>query len=270
MCPRSTEPADPLAFEPVPVRHRRDGWTPEKQREYVEALADTGLRREAAARVGMTEQSASRLRRRADARAFDLACEAALPHGARRLHAIAWERAIEGTVKGHYYHGELKSEERVYDNRLLIYLLGKTQHLVEPSRESWRVARDWEGWMEAIEQDASPPPGPGEGLPDIEVWQESGDGSWWTRFFPPAGFDGEAEGRPGSYEYRRRLSEAEQAVVDEWKSADAAEEEARRDDYFGFEGGSASFPMGAEPTNLSPGLSGSTSPAAASMEPPYE
>jgi hypothetical protein len=34
---------DLLAFEPVPLRHRHDGLTPQKQREYVEALADTGI-----------------------------------------------------------------------------------------------------------------------------------------------------------------------------------------------------------------------------------
>jgi len=38
------EPASsPALFDPVPVRYRRDGWTPEKQREFVEALADTAL-----------------------------------------------------------------------------------------------------------------------------------------------------------------------------------------------------------------------------------
>jgi hypothetical protein len=63
---------DPFDFDPVPVRARHDGWTPKKQRLYVEGLADTGCASEAAARVGMTEQSANRLRRRPDARGSTL------------------------------------------------------------------------------------------------------------------------------------------------------------------------------------------------------
>jgi hypothetical protein len=240
-------------FNPVPVRYRRDGWTPEKQREFVEALADTGLIREAAARVGMTEQSVSRLRRRPDARAFDLACEAVLRPAARRLHAIAWERAIEGTIRRHYYHGELKAEERVYDNRLLIYLLGKTQALVEPRPEATGVEDNWEGWMEAIEQGlpeppvlseaegATPDPDPEDAFDGSHVWQNM-DGTWWTRFPPPAAFEGMEEGELGAPGYRRTLSAQEQAVVDAGEAEEAAKERALRDRYFGFEGGEFSSP----------------------------
>jgi hypothetical protein len=240
-----TGEAEAYPFDPVPVRHRRDGWTPEKQREFVEALADTGLIREAAARVGMTEQSVSRLRRRPDARAFDLVCEAALRPGARRLHAIAWERAIEGTIRRHYYHGELKAEERVYDNRLLVYLLGKTQAMVEPDPETKRVERDWEGWMEAIEQGLPEPPAPEAGPEDefdgSEVWQNM-DGTWWTRFPPPADFQGIEDGEPGRRGYRRTLSEQEQAVAEAIEAEAAPDEHALRDRYFGFEGGRFSSP----------------------------
>lgn len=146
------------SFEPVPVRARSDGWTPQKQREFIEALADTGLVREAAARVGMTEQSASRLRRRADAAAFDIAWEAALRQGARRLHSVAWERAIEGTVKPYFYQGEMKCEVRVFDNRLLAYLLGRTNAHRAPMSEADRALDDWEGWMKMIERGEPPPP----------------------------------------------------------------------------------------------------------------
>jgi hypothetical protein len=244
LVPQSGE-AGAYPFNPVPVRYRRDGWTPEKQREFVEALADTGLIREAAARVGMTEQSVSRLRRRADARAFDLACEAVIRPGARRLHAIAWERAIEGTIRRHYYHGELKAEERVHDNRLLVYLLGKTQALVEPRPEAERVEDDWEGWMKAIEQGLpeppTPEPDPEDEFDGSEVWQNM-DGTWWTRFPPPAGFQGIEDGEPGHRGYRRMLSEQEQAAVEADEAEAAPDEHALRDRYFGFEGGRFSSP----------------------------
>ncbi len=253
----------PPTFEPVALRYRQDGLTPEKQRDYVEALADSGLVREAAARVGVSEQSVNRLRRRADAKSFNLACDAARRIGARRLHAIAWERAIEGTVKQHFYHGELKGEERVHDNRLLIHLLGKTEHLLaEPDEEARAVAGNWEPFVEALEQGLPPPvlsetesfagsaePDADEdeeeddepGFGGVEVWQA--EGSWWTEFPPPAGFDGEEEGEPGDYDYKRRLTDAEQAVIDEDERSEREEEiarqSARRDLYFGFDGDAA-------------------------------
>ncbi|HEY5712753.1 MAG TPA: hypothetical protein VIT38_12745 [Allosphingosinicella sp.] len=153
--PTASESPD---FDPVTLRDRSDGWTPRKQREFIEALADTGLVREAAARVGMTEQSASRLRRRADAGAFDIAWDAALRQGAARLRAIAWERAIEGTIKHYFYQGEIRSEVRIFDNRLLIYLLGRTNEHRAPEREAERALGDWEGWMAMIERGDPPPP----------------------------------------------------------------------------------------------------------------
>ena len=253
----TNEPASPdhpahdgFDFDPVPLRYRHDGLTPAKQREYVEALADSGVAREAAARVNVSEQAINRIRRRADARSFDLACEAALRFAARRIRSIAFERAIEGTIKRHYYHGELKSEERVYDNRLLVYLLGKLDRQLEPPAEAEAIADNWEPWMEAIEQGLpAPVPSNDNGTEEdeeaalcdrIEVWQTNG--AWWTEFPPPAGFDGTEEGEPGSSGYQRALSAAELAVVE----ADEAEERAqriaedivRRDLHFGFEGGS--------------------------------
>lgn len=244
-------------FDPVPLRHRRDGLTPERQREYVEALADTGVARAAAARIGISEQAVNRVRRRADARAFDLACEGAMRHGARRLRAIAFERAIEGTVKRHYWHGQVASEERVYDNRLLVYLLGKTAHLLDEPEEAKAVAAHWEPWVEAIEQGAPPPvlsavegpvlnadpePDADEDFEDgalfdgSEVW-ETAEG-WWTCFPPPDGFDGEQAGAPGDPDYKRRLTPAEEAVIEaelsESAALDLALEARRRDLYFGF------------------------------------
>jgi hypothetical protein len=245
-------------FDPVPLRYRWDGLTPQKQRDYVEALADCGIAREAAARIGVSEQAVARARRRRDARAFDLACEAAQRIGARRIRSIAWERAIEGMVRRHYYHGELKSEEVVFDNRLLVYLLGQTAHLVEPPAEAQTVVEDWERWMEAIEQGLPRPVPAAEedgkvGEPEEprkepearspftgeEVWDEP-DG-WWTSFPPPAGFDDEEKGQPGEFGYKRRLSDAELAVIEAEEAEERAEAVARdsalRDLYFGFDGG---------------------------------
>ena len=67
------------------------------------------------------------------------------------------------------------------------------------------------------------------------VWDD-GDGSW-TDYPPPPGFDGEEIGAWGDDMYKRRLSPAEQAVVDAERAAEEASDramaEAQRDAYFG-------------------------------------
>ncbi|HEX8262204.1 MAG TPA: hypothetical protein VF547_04960 [Allosphingosinicella sp.] len=265
--PRNLEPAlDRLDFETVPLRRRVDGLTPEKQRRYVEALADSGIAREAAARVGLSEQAINRVRRRADARSFDDACEAAQLFGARRLRSIAYERAIEGTLKGHYYRGERVGEERVYDNRLLIYLLGKTEHLLrQEERKSQAICEDWEPRMDALEQGLEPP-GPAAPAPELSetgwgspVWEDEETGILFTTFPPPEGFEGEEQGVwDGIQWYCRTLTPDEQAVMDagdaEEMAALRAEECARRDRFFGFAGDGISAPGEAETNETSKAL----------------
>ena len=263
---------DPLAFDPVPLRRRDDGLTPERQRGYVEALADCGVAREAAARIGVSERSVARARRRADARSFDLACEAAHRMGARNvLRSVAFERAIEGTIKRHYYHGELKSEERVYDNRLLVYLVGKAGHLLDPPDQAGAICDNWQSYMDALEHGRPPslpvqaegsptakpePEEPEEDLDDERVWLE--DGVWWTLFPPPEEFDGEAHGKLGDDGYQRTLTEEEaEAMRARGRARDEAELArccALRDRFFGLPPRGApgsSFPREAGPSGPS-------------------
>jgi hypothetical protein len=231
----------PTDFEPVPVRHRHDGWTPRKQRLYVEALAETGCASEAASRVGMTEQSANRLRRRPDARGFDIACEAAHELGLRRLRSVQWDRAVNGVVQQIWYHGELKGERRVYSDRLLIHLVDKGEkQLGRRAEERRMVLDDWDGWMEQLEQ-GFPEGVPEPYDPDREddekpIWRDQETGKWWTRFPPPEGFDGKEEGWFGAEDYRRRLTREEQDQVDEGLARMHAIKSADRDRFFGMGG----------------------------------
>src|SRR5438067_13665643 len=66
------------AFHPVPTRARADGWTPLRQAEFVGMLAQTGSVAAAAAFVGMSRESAYRLRRREGAAEFAAAWDLAL------------------------------------------------------------------------------------------------------------------------------------------------------------------------------------------------
>ena len=56
------------AFTPVLLRGRKDGWTPLRQTEFLGMLAETRSVSAAAAFVGMSRESAYRLRRKPGAR----------------------------------------------------------------------------------------------------------------------------------------------------------------------------------------------------------
>lgn len=121
--PPETLPAAPVDFPPVRVRQRHDGWTAERQRAFIAALAETGCVSEACAEVGITPRSAYRLRQHADAEAFRKAWDHAQSLATTRLTAMAWERAIHGTHERLYKNGELVAERRKASDRLLMWLL---------------------------------------------------------------------------------------------------------------------------------------------------
>jgi hypothetical protein len=110
-------------FDPVPVAPRHDGWTAERQRRFISALADTGCVSDACQAVGVNARSAYRLRRRPGAEAFDAAWRDALLVAAHRLTTIAFERAVYGSTRQVWRDGELVLEERKVSDRLLIFLL---------------------------------------------------------------------------------------------------------------------------------------------------
>jgi hypothetical protein len=224
------EPSSPLDFEPVAVEWRSAGWTPERQRAFIEELADCGVVREAAARVGMTEQSAYRLRRRAGAEAFSIAWEAALQIGVDRLRSVAYERAIVGTPRSHYYHGEKVGEDRVYSDRLLIYLLSRQQQPCNAGAAHAAIP-EWDRWMEAIEHGVPKPMRLPDETTDSPVWERK-DGSWWTSFAPPPGFQGEQLGEVGERDYQRSLSPEELESLKIWVEGEEREKGRRRDAYF--------------------------------------
>ncbi|MBX9858014.1 MAG: hypothetical protein K2Y20_00300, partial [Sphingomonas sp.] len=58
-----SQTADTLAFAPAPLRTRHDGWSAQRQRDFITALADSGCITLACRAVGVSPQSAYRLRR---------------------------------------------------------------------------------------------------------------------------------------------------------------------------------------------------------------
>lgn len=168
---------DEYRWVPVRRRPRRDGWTEEKQRRFIEVLADTGLVGQAAKEVGMSRASAYRLRRAAHAGAFARAWDLARERAGALIEDIAFERAIEGVeVETYDGEGELSRVRTVYNDRLLTFLL---RHL-RPERYS-AAARERRGgaWPdgqgagdasmdEALRAMEPEPPAPPEDLVDPE------------------------------------------------------------------------------------------------------
>ncbi|WP_427969661.1 hypothetical protein [Altererythrobacter sp.] len=120
---KSPTPALP-AFTPVPrAKDRSNGWKPEVQRAFIEALADTGSVRAACRMVGRTEHGVYQLRRHPEAESFCAAWEAALKLGIRRIEDIAMDRAINGTQEPVYSYGKLVGTRTRHNDRLLMFLL---------------------------------------------------------------------------------------------------------------------------------------------------
>jgi hypothetical protein len=130
----------PFDFAPVALRYRYDGWTPDKQLEFNERLADCGCVEEAARSVGMSRATAYALRRRPDAQAFRLAWDAALDTAVARLNDAALSRAINGVAVPIFHGGVEVGERRHFDERLTMFLL----RYRDPTRYGkWRDRSEW-------------------------------------------------------------------------------------------------------------------------------
>lgn len=118
----SDSPPDPWAFEPIPFdRVRHDGWTPERQRLFIQVLSQIGVVAFAARAVGMSRKAAYELRNRAGPDSpFARIWREAKAAGQRNAWFIAVERALEGVEQPYFYRGTQRATRRVYNDKLLI------------------------------------------------------------------------------------------------------------------------------------------------------
>ena len=126
--PRTTRlpvPAGELPpFTPVPRQcARHDGWTPERQIAFIEALADTGSVEAACKAVNMSTVGAYHLRRQPGAASFRKAWETALQLGVARVEDVVMDRALNGVEEPLYSYGKLIGTRRRYNDRLLMFIL---------------------------------------------------------------------------------------------------------------------------------------------------
>jgi len=153
-CEESAPPAldahgfDPAEYQWLPVRRkpRKDGWTPQRQQDFIAALADTGCVEHAAMRVSMTPESCYRLRRAPGAEGFSAAWDVALQHAARVLLDTAFERAFNGSAEPVFDREGMRTGTRFrHSDRLMMFLL--RAYMPERFRHA---NRDWRGPDEAL------------------------------------------------------------------------------------------------------------------------
>lgn len=139
------DPTDPLAtYTPVTLRERHDGWTAERQRAFLRALADTGCISEAAHATGITPRSAYRLRNHPQGQAFAMAWAQALQLAAARLMTTAYERALKGGIREMWKDGKVVAEVREPSDRLLVWLLNRfVASGFADTGDHWRSVMHW-------------------------------------------------------------------------------------------------------------------------------
>ena len=132
-------------FAPVPrAKDRSNGWRPEVQRAFIEALAETGSVKSAARRVNRAEVGAYLLRRHPEAAEFRKAWDIALDIGMRRIEDVAMDRALHGVEVPMYSYGKLIGTRTVYNDRLLMFMLR--------NRAPERFAGGKPGGLNAVDQ----------------------------------------------------------------------------------------------------------------------
>lgn len=132
-----------------------NGWTIDRQRAFLEALAQCGIVDRAAGLAGMTRQSAYSFRQTVAGRAFDLAWDAALHLARQRMVDDAHQLAFEGSVEQVFRDGELIMEKRKRDPRMLLAIIQRLDDRDRDGPAAVRiVAEEFAGFLNAMQADA--------------------------------------------------------------------------------------------------------------------
>jgi hypothetical protein len=126
-----------IAEQAIPALAR--GWTPALKAKFLDHLATKGNVRASCARVGLSAESAYRLRRRDPDFARGWAAALALARDAS-VQVLA-DRAIDGIEERIFYRGELIDTRRRYDSRLLLAHIARLDRLVDEQAAGPDAAR---------------------------------------------------------------------------------------------------------------------------------
>ncbi|HEX8366163.1 MAG TPA: hypothetical protein VF603_12860 [Allosphingosinicella sp.] len=150
-------PLEELAFAPVPVRARHDGWTVERQKGFILRLALGGHVTLAARAVGKTRKSAYRLRERPDAASFAASWDKAVGWGQDRRLDVGLERALYGERIPIVRNGRCVGEVIRHDNRLCMAVLNALDRRAAARPELGRISEDLYDLFDAARQDKRRP-----------------------------------------------------------------------------------------------------------------
>jgi hypothetical protein len=152
-------------------RARHDGWTPERQKMFIETLAATASISEACRYVGLSRQSAHKLYGRSPH--FRAAWDEALKAAVGVLAATAFDRAVNGTQEQVWHDGQMIGFREKHHDRLLMYLLRVRDPL------NYAPLDDLQGWARhrAIE-------GKRDGLEPVLDRLEAAERAWATAAAP--------------------------------------------------------------------------------------
>ncbi|MEG3082807.1 hypothetical protein U1707_04070 [Sphingomonas sp. PB2P12] len=145
---------------PTRYTQRLDGWTPDRQRGFLESIAEGATVDEASASVGLSPRAAYSLRRRAAGAAFALGWDAAKLVARPIVAETLFLRAIAGqTERVTKADGEVIERHR-YDNRLAMSLLNRLDRHADTSEAAnaatRMVAAEFDAFLDVIAGDASP------------------------------------------------------------------------------------------------------------------
>lgn len=145
---------------PAAAHARRDGWSPQRQRIFLEAIAEGSTVGEACAHVGLSPASAYALRRRAAGTSFRLGWDAANLLARDKVADTLLARAIEGQTET-YTRGDAIFTRHRYDNRLATTMLARLDRLAEdaqgPVPQAARlVAQEFDAFLDLVERDEGP------------------------------------------------------------------------------------------------------------------
>ncbi|ABC62686.1 hypothetical protein [Erythrobacter litoralis] len=150
--PHSFDPAGDTAGDASPnlsslelTPAHAKGWTPRRQAVFLRELAATHNVSAAARAVGMSRQSAYRVRARLQGQPFDLAWQAAFRTRFDALAEKALQLAMEGTEVPHFHQGELIHTSRRHDTRLMLGLLALKDRLRRSPPSSREPAFAYDG-----------------------------------------------------------------------------------------------------------------------------
>ena len=122
--------------------------------DFLRMLAATHSVSAAARSVGMSRQSAHKLRNRLKGQPFDIAWEAAFRHGYDNLAHAALELALEGEEVPHYHQGQLIATHRKHYPHLMVSLLKMRNRVGVPMLGRYGAAAEYhsEHWDALLER----------------------------------------------------------------------------------------------------------------------